>query len=245
MIFLCLWTIRTRRSLNNGTTTSTNGTSVETISVQSSPPESPVMSPQRLGHHRVCSCLKRRFVSASTKRRHMNVTPTVPQETLVSCLHRSHQLLPGSNAVPLYLTCLDCRHHAKWTHRTGPTFQQFPELQRMVQALQRTTRMMCLYLLMAGINVLSGPSCALRRMERMLVRPNSSSVDTFHVDSWNSRDSRSSVFREDFRETVLTCCSFGGQVTNPEDRDTAVRLRGHRLATVSDRSRWQAKLEES
>ena len=44
----------------------------------------------------------------------------------------------------------------------------------------------------------------------------------------------------------------GGQVTNPEDRDTAVRLRGyktrhvqqHRLATVSDRARWRAKLEE-
>ena len=38
-------------------------------------------------------------------------------------------------------------------------------------------------------------------------------------------------------------------MTNPEDRDTAVRLRGyktrhvqqHRLATVSDRARWRAK----
>ena len=44
----------------------------------------------------------------------------------------------------------------------------------------------------------------------------------------------------------------GGHVTNPEDRDTAVRLRGyktrhvqqHGLATVSDRARWRAKLEE-
>ena len=59
---------------------------------------------------------------------------TVPQEDLLPCLHRRHQLLPGSNAVSVYLTCLDCRHHAKWTHRTGPTFQQFPELQQMVQA---------------------------------------------------------------------------------------------------------------
>ena len=56
-------------------------------------------------------------------RRHVNVTPTVPQETLVSCFHRSHQLLLGSDAVSVYLTCLDCRHHAKWTPRTGPTFQ--------------------------------------------------------------------------------------------------------------------------
>ena len=94
------------------------------VSPEARPPQSLFMSqtPFRLRQH---------------KRRHMNVTPTVPQETLVSCLHRSHQLLLGSTAVPLYLTCLDCRHHAKWTHRTGPTFQQFPELQRMVQALQR------------------------------------------------------------------------------------------------------------
>ena len=67
-------------------------------------------------------------------RRHVNVTHTVPQETMVSCFHRSHQLLPGSNAVSVYLSCLDCRHHAKWTQRTGPKFQEFPELQRIVQA---------------------------------------------------------------------------------------------------------------
>ena len=35
-------------------------------------------------------------------RRHVNVTPTVPQETLVSCFHRNHQLLPGSNAVSVF-----------------------------------------------------------------------------------------------------------------------------------------------
>ena len=117
MIFLCLWMIRMRRSLNNGTTTSTNGTSVETISVQSNPPESPVMSPRGDAHHRVCSCLKRRFVSASTNSQIS--TPNEcdshsaarPQETLVSCVHRSHQLLHGSNAVSVYLTCLDCRHN--------------------------------------------------------------------------------------------------------------------------------------
>ena len=46
---------------------------------------------------------------------------------------------------------------------------------------------------------------------------------------------------------------LGGQVTNPEDWYTAVKHRGyktrhvqqHRLATVSGRARWRAKLEES
>ena len=67
-------------------------------------------------------------------RRHVNVTPTVPQEALLSCLHSSHHLLPGSNTVSVYLTCLECRHHAKWTRQSGPTIQEFPELQRMLQA---------------------------------------------------------------------------------------------------------------
>ena len=54
------------------------------------------------------------------------------------------------------------------------------------------------------------------------------------------------------RRNRVDLVQVGGQVTNPEDRDTAVRLRGykirhvqqHRLATVSDRARWRAKLEE-
>ena len=110
---------------------------VETISVQSSPTESPVMSPRC---EAVNSCVRVSNAGPSPSaqtvkyRRHVNVTPTVPQEDLLPCFHRSHQLLPGSNAVSVYLTCLDCCHHAKWTHRTGPTFQQFPELQQMVQA---------------------------------------------------------------------------------------------------------------
>ena len=43
------------------------------------------------------------------------------------------QIGDAKTAVSVYLTCLDCRHHAKWTHQTGPTFQQFLELQRKVQ----------------------------------------------------------------------------------------------------------------
>ena len=40
----------------------------------------------------------------------------------------------GSNAVSVYLTCLECRHQATWSQRTRPTFQEFHELQRVVQA---------------------------------------------------------------------------------------------------------------
>ena len=86
----------------------------------------------------------------------------------------------------------------------------------------------------------------MRRMERILVRPIPSFVDTFHVDPWNSRDNVEQRVRVDLVQ-------LGGQVTNPEDRYTAVKRRGyktryvqqHRLATVSDRARWRAKLEES
>ena len=111
--------------------------SVETISVQSNPPESLVMSPRSEATTefvRVSNAVSSPPAQTARYRRNMNVTPTVPQKTLVSCFHRSHQLLPGSNTVSVYLTCLDCRHNAKWIHRTGPTFQQFPELQQMVQA---------------------------------------------------------------------------------------------------------------
>ena len=102
------------RSLNNGTTTSTKGTSVETISVQSSPPASPVMSPRgeaTTEFVRVSNAVSSPPAQTARYRRQMSVTPTVPQETLVSCFHRSHHLLPGSNAVSVYLTCLDCRHN--------------------------------------------------------------------------------------------------------------------------------------
>ena len=114
-----------------------------------------------------------------------------------------------------------------------------------------TTRMMCLYLLMVGMTF-----C----LDRAVHAPhgadacptNSSSVDTFHVDSWNSLDNvEQRVQREGFGETILTWCSL---VAKCQIRPyTAVRRRGGRtrhvrqnqLATVSDRARWRAKLEES
>ena len=244
-----IWMIRTRRSQSNGRTDSTSGTSVETISVQSSPTESPVMSPRC---EAVNSCVRvsnaRPSPSAQTVkyRRHLNVTPTVPQEDLLPCFHRSHQLLPGSNAVSVYLTCLDCRHHAKWTHRTGPTFQQFPELQQMVQ-IAKTSRMMCWYLLMVGITFCLDRAVHVPHGADACLT-NSSFVDTFHVDPWNSRGD----LERRVQRNRVDLVQVGDQVTNPEYRDTAVRLLGyktrhvqqHRLATVSDRAKWRAKLEE-
>ena len=77
-------------------------------------------------------------------------------------------------------------------------------------------------------------------------------MDTFHVDPRNSRDNLEQRLQRRVRRNRFDLVQVGGQVTNSEDRDTAVRLRGyntrhveqHRLATVSDRARWRAKLEE-
>ena len=92
----------------------------------------------------LCPCLKRRSVSVSTnseistpRETHSQIsTPRdcvslSVEETLVSCFHRRHQLLPGSNAVSISLVWFA---GTTQSHRTGPTFQQFLELQQMVQA---------------------------------------------------------------------------------------------------------------
>ena len=185
---------------------------------------------QRRGHHRVCSCLKRRFVSASVV---FSQKPSV---------------------VAWFQRCL-CVFHLfglRAPRKVDSSTHIPANGSSVVGKIATTARMMCLYLLMVGITF-----CLDRAVHAPhgadVCSTNSSSVNTFHVDSWNSRDNVSTVFREDFGETVLTWWQLGGQVTNPEDRDTAVRLRGyktrhvqqHRLATVSDRARWRGKLEES
>ena len=245
-----------RRSLNNDTTTSTNGTSVETISGQWSPPESPVMSPE--AYHRVCSCLKRRFVSAST-------------DSQVSTQHECDSHSAGDVGVVLpqkpslvarFQRCLCVPHlfglpaprKVDSSNRT-----HIPAISRnaannssVVGKIATTTRMMCWYLLMVGITF-----C----LDRVVHAPNgadacstnSSSVDTFHVDPWNSRDIVEQRVQRRVRRNRVDLLQLGGQVTNPKDWNTAVKLRGHkrrhvqqhRLATVSDRARWRATLEES
>ena len=138
------------------------------------PPESPVMSPRseaKSDFVRVSSAASSLPAQTARCRRHVNVTPTVPQ----SCFHRSHQLLPGSNAVSVYLTCLDCRHHAKWTHRTGPTFSNFQSCSEWFKRGGQNCNNDENDVLVptdGWNNVLFGQCCAcMRRVERMPVRP--------------------------------------------------------------------------
>ena len=242
---LFIWMIRTRRSQSNGRTESTSGTSVETISAQSSSTEFPVMS---LRCEAANPCVRVSDAgpspSAQTRkyRRHVNVIPTMPQENLLPCFHRSHQLVPGSNAVsvctsPAWIAVITQSGIIEWFRRGGQNCKD--------------DKMMCWYLLMVGIM-----SC----LDRAVHVPhgadacltNSSFVDTFHVDPWNSRDNLEQRVQRKVRRNRVDLVQVGGQVTNPDDRDTAVRLRGYkirhvqkqRLATVSDQARWRAKLEE-
>ena len=48
---------------------------------------------------------------------------------------------------------------------------------------------------------------------------NSSFVDTFHVDPWNSRDNLEQRVQRRVRRNRVDLVQVGGQVTNPEDRD--------------------------
>ena len=75
----------------------------------------------------------------------------------------SHQLLPGSNAVSVYLTCLDCRHHAKWTHRTGPHSNNFRNCSKWFRRGGQNCKDDkddVLVLADGWNNVLTGPCCA-------------------------------------------------------------------------------------
>ena len=139
-----------RRSLNNGR----DGTSVEKISVQSSPPEPPVMSPRgeaATTSVRVSNAVPVPSAQTVRYRRHVNVTPTVPQETMVSCFHRSHQLLPGSKSCfrVSHVFGLPSPRKVDSTDRT-----HIPGISRVatndsgvVGKIATTAKMMCLYVL--------------------------------------------------------------------------------------------------
>ena len=111
---------------------------------------------------------------------------------------------------------------------------------------------MCWYLLMVGITFCLDRAVHVPHGADACLT-NSSFVDKIHVDPWNSRDNVEQRVQRRVRRNRVDLVQLGGQVTNPEDRDTAVKRRGyktryvqqHRLATVSDRARWRAKLEES
>ena len=92
------------------------------------------------------------------------------------------------------------------------------------------------------------------RLDRVVHAPSGADAcPTFHVDPWNSRDNVEQRVQRRVRRNRVDLVQLGGQMTIPKDRNTAVKLRGykirhvqqHRLATVSDRAMWPAKLEES
>ena len=119
VIFLFLWMSRMR-----STTTSTNGRSVETISIQSSPPESLVMLPRR---EATTEFVRRRFVSTNS---HNSTQHECDAHSAAGDV--GFVLSQKPSVVARLQRCL-CVPHAKWTHPTRPTFQQYPELQRMVE----------------------------------------------------------------------------------------------------------------
>ena len=121
----------------------------------------------------------------------------------------------------------------------------------VVGKIATTTRIMCWYLRMVGMTF-----C----LDRAVHAPHladacstNSFVDTFHVDPWNNRDDVEQRVQKRVRRNRVDLVQLGGQVTKRENRYTAVKRRGyktryaqqHRLATVSGRATWRAKLEES
>ena len=119
----------------------------------------------------------------------------------------------------------------------------------VVGNIATTARMMCLEVLMVGAT-----SCLDRVVHAFPVadaRPTCCScVDIFHLDLRDSVEQR--VRRKCLMKSV-DLVQLGGQVPNLKDPYTAVRRRGcktrcvrqNRLATVSDRTKWRARLEES
>ena len=119
----------------------------------------------------------------------------------------------------------------------------------LVGNIATTARMMCLYVLMVGET-----SC-LDRVEHAFpvadALPTSCPcVDILHV---NLRDSMDKRVRRECLMNRVDLVQLGGQIPNPKDPYTAVTHRGcktrnvrqNRLATVSDRTKWRARLEES
>ena len=203
---------------------------------------------RKRGYLRFCPCLKRRFVSACT-----NSQISTPREC------DSHSASGDAGVVfsqkPSVVTWF--QRCFRVPHLFGlPAPRKVDSSNRIhipvisgvaangssvAGKIATTTTMMCWYLLMVGMTF-----CLVRAVHACST--NSSLVDNFHVDPWNSRDNVEQPFqRRDRRIRV------DGQMTNPKDWNTAVKRRGykirhvqqHRLATVSDRARWRAKLEES
>ena len=68
---------------------------------------------------------------------------------------------------------------------------------------------------------------------------NSSFVDTFHVDPWNSRDNVEQRVQRRVRRNRVDLVQLGGQVTNPEDRGTSVKRCGYRTHVMHNNTDLQ------
>ena len=113
---------------------------------------------QRRSSSNICSCLRRRSASARTN---SQISP--PCECDSHSAPRGPVVVPpkGSSVVAWFQRCLrvsrllevpsSCE---KKTHRTGPTFQEFPELQRKVQVWCAKIATTCVD---GGSDVLLGP----------------------------------------------------------------------------------------
>ena len=101
----------------------------------------------------------------------------------------------------------------------------------MVDKIAKTSRMMCWYLLMVGITFCLDRAVHVPHGADACLT-NSSFVGTFHVDPWNSRGDLEQRVQRRVRRNRVDLVQVGGQVTNPEDRDTAVRLRGFKTRHV-------------
>ena len=111
-------------------------------------------------------------------------------------------------------------------------------------------RMMCLCVDDGSVVVLGLGQCAPCGSFVDALPTVSPCVDVFHVVPSHSRDSVERRFRKQCLVNRVDLVQLGGHVTNPEDPYTVVRDRGgkvrqDRLATVSDRTTWRAKMEES
>ena len=202
---------------------------------------------QRQSSHSFCPCLKSRAGSVSTnseistprKRDAHNASRdpgvVLPQKPSVAAwFQRGFRVrhvfgLPS----PLEVDSTD-RTHVPGISRVATNGSG------VVGKITTTARMMCLYVLMVGAT-----SCLDWIAHSIPVAE--ACVDIFHLDV---RDSVEQRVRQKCLTNRVDLVQLGGHVSNPKDPYTAVRRRGGRtrhvrqnqLATVSDRTRWRAKL---
>ena len=130
---------------------------------------------QKLGYHRVCSCLKRRFVSASTNSK-ISTQHEFDSHSAAGDVGVVFSQKPS--VVPWFQRCLCVPHlfglpapsKVDSSNRT-----HIPAISgvaangsSVVGKIATTTRMMCWYLLMVGMTFLSGTSCACAARRRCL-----------------------------------------------------------------------------